>query len=56
MEAMIVLFTLAQTFSDGDAMVLLVFAIPLLIIWLLMSWAKASDDAFFSKLSDEEED
>ncbi len=49
MEAM-----LAQA-SDGDAMILIVIGVPMLfILWLLMGWAKKSDEEFFSKIADEE--
>ncbi len=54
MEAMIVLCMLAQA-SDGDAMVLIVIGVPaLLILWLLMGWAKTSDEEFLRRISDEE--
>ena len=44
MEAMIVLFMLADA-SEGDVMLLIMVAIPaFFIFWLLMGWAKASDE------------
>lgn len=57
--ALILCMLLAQTFSDGDAMVLLVLGIPALLFWALILWVNTGGQQYDqngNKVFDEDEE